>query len=354
MNGTRVIGAGDLARIVEHIGLDSLLDELIDRLEQALQRHDEEITTTFDRAGFHYRKPDLGLLEWMPAMEVGRRVVIKTVGYHPTNPIQRALPSVLATTALYDTSSGQLLAVCEATVLTALRTGAASAIATDVLARPGPITVGVVGCGAQAVAQVHAVSRIREIERVVAVDTDPGVAATLADRLAFTGLPVEIVAPERADALLADADVICTCTSVDPGAGPVLPDGDHRPWLHVNAIGADFAEKVELPVEHLRRSLVVPDVVSQCKAEGECQQLSDDEIGPDLAQLVRDRDTIADAARSRPTVFDSTGWSLEDLVALELVLGHAEALDLGVVVDLQATASDPYDPYGVLRDAMPS
>ncbi len=353
MDGTRVIGAGDLARIVEHLGLDSLLDELIARLEQALQRHDEEITTTFDRAGFHYRKPDLGLLEWMPAMEVGRRVVIKTVGYHPTNPVQRALPSVLATTALYDTSSGRLLAVCEATVLTALRTGAASAIATDLLARPGRITVGVVGCGAQAVAQVHAVSRIREIDRVIAVDTDAEVAATLAERLAFTGLAVETVGPEQAGVLLDEADVICTCTSVDPGAGPVLPDGDHRPWLHVNAVGADFADKVELPVAHLRRSLVVPDVVSQCKAEGECQQLSDDEIGPDLAHLVRNRDD-AGAASTRPTVFDSTGWSLEDLVALELVLEHAEALDLGVVVDLQAAAPDPYDPYGVLRAAMAS
>ena len=353
MDGTRVIGAGDLARIVERVGLDALLDELIHRLEQALQRHDEEITTTFDRAGFHYRKPDLGLLEWMPAMEVGRRVVIKTVGYHPTNPVQRALPSVLATTALYDTSSGQLLALCEATVLTALRTGAASAVATDLLARPGPVSLGVVGCGAQAVSQVHAMSRIRDVERVLASDTDPDVAATLADRLAFTGIPVEVVGPDATDELLASADVICTCTSVDPGAGPVLPDGEHRPWLHVNAIGADFADKVELPLGLLRRSYVVPDVLSQCKAEGECQQLDDDEIGPDLAQLVRDPAGAA-AASARPTVFDSTGWSLEDLVAVELVLEHAEAFDLGVVVDLQAAAPDPYDPYGVLRHAMAS
>ena len=351
MDGTRVIGAGDLARIVGRVGVDELLDELIDRLEQALQRHDEEITTTFDRAGFHYRKPDLGLLEWMPAMEVGRRVVIKTVGYHPTNPVQRALPSVLATTALYDTSSGRLLAVCEATVLTALRTGAASAVATDVLGTPGPVTLGVIGTGAQAVTQVHAISRVRHVERVLATDTDADVAATLAERLAFTGIPVELVDPDATDALLAASDVICTCTSVDPGAGPVLPDGEHRPWLHVNAIGADFAEKVELPVGLLRRSLVVPDVLSQCKAEGECQQLDDAEIGPDLATAVRDRARLA-TEKSRPTVFDSTGWSLEDLVALELVLEHAEALDLGVVVDLQAAAADPYDPYGVLRAEM--
>lgn len=351
VNGTRVIGAGDLARLVGQVGIDPFLDQLIERLEQALHRHDEEITTTFDRAGFHYRKPDLGLLEWMPAMEVGRRVVIKTVGYHPTNPVQRALPSVLATTALYDTSSGRLLAVCEATVLTALRTGAASAIATRRLASDGPITLGVVGCGAQAVAQVHAISRVREVERVIATDTDPEVAATLAGRLAFTGVEVEVVDPGAVERILAVADVICTCTSVDPGAGPVLPDGDHHPWLHVNAVGADFAEKVELPVELLRRSLVVPDVRSQCRAEGECQQLADDEIGPDLAVLVRD-EAAAAAARSRTTVFDSTGWSLEDLVALELALEHAEALDLGVVVDLQAAAPDPYDPYGVLRAAM--
>lgn len=345
---TRVLGARDLAVLIAQVGLDALLDELIGRLVAALERHDDELLVTQDRAGFHYLKPDLGLVEWMPAMEVGRAVAIKTVAYHPSNPEQRAIPSVLATTALYDTTSGEQLALCEASTLTALRTGAASAIATDILAPEGPITLGLVGAGAQAVTQAHAISRVRTIERVLVTDTSRETATSLPARLAFLGVPVGLVDIEEVAGLVATVDVLCTCTSVAPGDGPVISDGDHRAGLHVNAVGADFAGKVELPRALLERSLVVPDVRSQCLVEGECQQLDPGAIGPDLAGLVQQREHYR-ASAGRTTVFDSTGWSLEDMVAVELVLRHAERLGIGTMVDLQPSGVDPYDPYAVLR-----
>ena len=66
---------------------------------------------------------------------------------------------MIATSAMWDTTSGHLVALGDATLLTSVRTGAASAVATDLLACDGPVTLGVVGLGAQAVTQVHAVSR---------------------------------------------------------------------------------------------------------------------------------------------------------------------------------------------------
>ena len=155
---TRVLTQRCIAQLVGVIGLDALLDEMIARLTAALTHYDPAITETFLRTGFRYTKPDLGLIEWMPAMEHGRRVSIKTVGYHPTNPVDRGTPSVLATTSLHDTTDGRMLALCEATFLTALRTGAASAVVTDVLAVPDAATIGVIGCGAQAVTQIHAIA----------------------------------------------------------------------------------------------------------------------------------------------------------------------------------------------------
>jgi ornithine cyclodeaminase/alanine dehydrogenase-like protein (mu-crystallin family) len=342
---TRVLGANDLADIVTAVGLDRLLDELIEALVHALDDHDEEVLVTPDRDGFHYEKPDLGLLEWMPSMELGRAVAIKTVGYHPTNPVQRGIPSVLASTALYDTATGELVVLAEATLLTALRTGVASAVATDILARDGEVAVGVIGAGAQAVTQVHAISRVRPLSRVLAADASAANAESLGERLAFLGVPVEAVDAER---LVGQVDVLCTCTSVDPGQGPVVPDVEHRPWLHVNAVGADFAGKVELPRALLDRALVCPDVRSQCIAEGECQQLPVDAIGPDLTQLVKHRARY-DVHRSTTTVFDSTGWSLEDLVAVEVVAAHAERLGIGALIDLRPDGSDPYDPYALIR-----
>jgi ornithine cyclodeaminase len=352
---TRIISVDDLAGVVRHVGLDALLDELIAALRVALETFDRQTLATPDRTGFHYLSPDIGLLEWMPAMDrVRRRVSIKTVGYHPTNPVRHCAPSVLATTSLYDTSNGRLDVICEATALTALRTGAASAIATDVLAPSDAAVLGVVGCGAQAMSQVHALTRVRPVTRLVAYDRDPAVAASFPRRLAAVvpGLEVELIGSDGLGRLMAEADILCTCTTVEPGAGPVIPESEHRPWLHINAVGADFPGKAEIPLRYLRDALVCPDVPGQCLVEGECQQLVGADLGPDLADLARN---AAEYRRYRQllTVFDSTGWALEDLVVAEVVTAHCQRLDLGTTIELQPVAIDPYDPYHRLIDRPP-
>jgi ornithine cyclodeaminase/alanine dehydrogenase-like protein (mu-crystallin family) len=349
MGGTWILGTEGIATVVHDVGLDALFDELIDRMRGALERHDPDQIATFDRTGFHYTKPELGLVEWMPAMDLGRLVSIKTVGYHPTNPVERGTPSVLASTSLHDTSTGRLLALCEATFLTAMRTGAASAVATDVLARSNASTLGMVGCGAQAVTQIHAISRVRPLERVIAFDTQEDVAVTLGDRLSDLGhIRIEVVDGSQLDLLVAESDIICTATTVGIGDPPVVPDLAHRPWVHINAVGADFEGKKELDTAWLRRSLVCPDVIEQCLIEGECQSLARAQLGPDLAELVKRAPELSDQ-RERPTVFDSTGWALQDLLAAELMLDHARRVGAGIEIDLQPTPLDPYDPYEFLR-----
>lgn len=339
-----------IGAVVRSVGLDTLFDELIDRMRDALDRYDPDEIVTFDRTGFHYSKPSLGLVEWMPAMELGRLVSIKTVGYHPTNPVERGAPSVLATTSLHDTSTGRLLALCEATFLTALRTGAASAVATDVLAVPNASTLGMVGCGAQAVTQIHAISRVRPIKRVIAFDTQEEVAATLESRLRMTdAVEVEVVTGEALDHLVGEADILCTATTVGIGDPPVVPDLPHQDWLHINAVGADFAGKLELARPYLEDALVCPDVVEQCIIEGECQQLDRAQIGPDISELVQRRAEF-EGHRDQLTVFDSTGWAFQDMLAAELMLDHARRLGAGIEIELQPSPNDPYDPYEFVRD----
>lgn len=351
MTTSRLLDAACIAGIVRDVGLDRLLDELIERLTDRLANEDADVAVGIARTGFRYDKPDLGLIEWMPVLETGRRVSIKTVGYHPGNPVQRRTPSVLSTTSLYDTTDGRLVALCESTFLTALRTGVASAVATDVLAIGDAATLGVIGCGAQAVTQIHATARVRPIERVIAFDADPDVAATLGDRLARAGLEPAIDVVERVEDAVTQADVLCTATSVAPGAGPVVPeDVTHRPWLHVNAVGADLPGKFELPLGMLRRATIFPDVLEQCRVEGEIQRLDDAELvdlGPELGELIRRR-RDHEHRRGALTVFDSTGWAFEDLVAAEVALDHAERLGLGLELDLQPAPTDPHDPYDFL------
>ena len=141
---------------------------------------------------------------------------------------------------------------------------------------------------------------------------------------------------------------MCTATTVGIGDPPVLPDVSHRPWLHINAVGADFPGKRELATSLLRRATVIPDVVDQCLKEGECQELDVSDLGPDLVALVKGRARYG-SLRDKLTVYDSTGWALQDLVAAELLLAHAQRLGAGVEIDLQPAPRDPYDPYEYVR-----
>lgn len=341
---TRVLVSDDLAELVRIVGRDQLMDLMMERMRERFRDHDPAVVDVRDRDGFRYSKPEIGLLEWMPTHEIGGPIVVKMVGYHPTNPVQRGVPSVIATSSMWDTESGHLVALADATLLTAVRTGAASGLATELLARPGPITVGIVGLGAQAVTQLHAVSRVRPIDRVIAVDVDDDVAASFASRVEFIDVDVQIVDPSGAETIAGEVDVLCTCTSVDIGAGPVIGDVAPRPGLHVNAVGADFPGKTEMPQSLLNRSLVVPDSRSQCIAEGECQQISVDSIGPSLFELLQ-LDEPASHDPVRTTIFDSTGWAVEDDVAFRLAIELCHEHDLGVDLALEHLPADPYDPY---------
>ena len=345
---TLVLGAADVAEVVRTVGRNELLDLLIERLRTRCVEHSAGTTEVRARDGFRYDKPDLGLVEWMPTHEAGGPVVVKMVGYHPGNPVQRDLPSVIATSSMWDTDNGHLMALADATLLTALRTGAASALATEALAIDGPITLGIVGLGAQAVTQLHAISRVRPIDRVIALDTAADVAATFAERVTFCGVPVEVVDSSAADSIAAEVDVLCTCTSVDIDAGPVIGDVAPRPGLHVNAVGADLPGKLELPGALLADAFGVPDITDQCVLEGECQQIPRTSIGPELADIVRNQPEHR-SRRNDVTVFDSTGWAVEDDVALRLLVELAETSGIGRRIPIEYLSTDPYDPYAPPR-----
>lgn len=326
------------------------MDDLLTSLTARLGSHDDVETRLVKRAGFMYDDPHPGVLEWMPAMVTGGRAVVKVVGYNPSNPRERDLPTIVSTINLFDVSTGRLVALLDGVLPTALRTGAASAIATDVLARRGRPVVGLVGCGAQAVTQLHAISRIREIEQVVVYDTDPDASASFAARTAFLDLPIRVV--DRL-VLERESDIICTATSAAIGEGPVVDDTEFKPWIHVNAVGSDLPGKTELPFEFLKRSLVCTDFPEQALVEGEAQQLEAADLGPTLNELARDPDAFA-GTRDQPSVFDSTGYAVEDLVVAELFLRHAREMNLGRTLAVERLEGDPRDPYtGLVAGVVP-
>ncbi len=341
---TLLLSVDDIRTIVLETGVDSLMDEMIGRLEAALENFDKEKTVIPLRDGFEYDEPESGLLEWMPLLQVGEKATIKIVGYNPSSPALRKLPTIISAITAFDTSSGHLIALADGTFLTALRTGAASAVATKILGRPDSRIVGMIGCGVQAVTQLHALSRIFKFETALVYDTDPSVVETIKARTSFVEIDVIRAAPEE---LLRESDILCTATSVEKGEGPVFPDGECKPWLHINAVGSDFPGKFEIPASLLKRSFVCPDFLDQALKEGECQHLHHDEIGPDLVQLVKEREKYR-SVQKQMSVFDSTGWALEDHAALDLFIERAKELGLGTLVQIECKSDDPRNPYGFL------
>ena len=353
-----VLTATDIRDIVRRVGLDALMDETIRRLTAAFACFDPAEIHVPTREGFSYDHPEMGLLEWMPGMRSGECAHIKVVGYHPGNGAARGLPTILSTMSMYSVRSGRLMGLMDATFLTALRTGAASAVASRILAVPGSTSLGLIGCGAQAVTQVHALSRVFALEDVYFFDTDPAAMASFEGRARLPGLEHLRLRPMRAGSFLGEVDILCTATSVAIGGGPVFEAGALQPHIHVNAVGSDFPGKTEVPLDLIRRSLVCPDFADQALKEGECQQLGPAELGPDIHTLVKEEHRFRSAA-GEATVFDSTGWALEDLVSMEMFFDYAAAFGLGSLLDLECVSSDPRDPYRFLyestsTDASPS
>ena len=346
---TLILSSDTVEGIVRHYGLDTVLRKLVDRLDAAMHRHDPARTDTPTRAGFHYDRPHAGLVEWMPIHERGRDVTIKVVGYHPDNPAAYGLPTIVSTISAYDTATGHLTCLMDGVLPTAMRTAAATVIATRLFARPDSRTLGIVGCGAQAVAHVHALSLYFAFDRILVHDSEAGAARSLAQRCAAFGLTVPIV-PAPVPTLFAEADILITATSIDVGAGPLFPDQPHRPHLHVNAIGSDFPGKTELPVALLHRAFVCPDFRPQAVIEGECQRLEERYIGSDIVTVRQNQQDYAHL-RDELTVYDSTGWSLQDQVVLRLFADLAAELGLGEYLRIENMNGDATNPYDFLTPA---
>ena len=349
---TLILSGSDISTLVGSTGLNVFMDALITSLEESIKEFDPSVTQIPVRSGFNYTEPASGLIEWMPLYKSGSEVVLKLVGYHPENPENYGLPTIISTVYAYDTRTGHLKAVVDGVLLTALRTGAASAVASKYLAKQDSEVLGLIGCGAQAITQLHAISRVFDIKQVLYYDTDESAMASFESRLSIIDLDIELNQSSITE-IVGASDILCTATSIAVDEGPLFNDLKTMDHLHINAVGSDFPGKVELPVELLRRGMVCPDFTEQAMHEGECQQLYIHEIGSSLDAVLKSEDQYLDA-RSELTVFDSTGWALEDQVAMDLILDFAQQHSAGTRISIEALSGDARNPYSSIPSVVSS
>lgn len=248
---------------------------------------------------------------------------LKVGSYWPGNPA-RGLPAHGSTTLLLDDRTGFPIALVEATWLNGLRTAASDAIAVDALARQDARVLAVIGTGNQAYHEMRAVSLVRPPQAVLVVGRSVEKAEELASRLSSDGLAARAASLDEALML---ADVIVTATAA---RGPLFAAGAVRSGTHISAMGADGPGKQELPGELAARARLFADAPEQSIQIGEFQHLAD---GPGAAGITGIGSVLAGRASGRTsaeeiTIYDSSGFGLQDIAIAALALDRARAAGL--------------------------
>ena len=251
-----------------------------------------------------------GSLLLMPAFGDGG-VGVKLVTLTPDNP-ERRLPLIGAVYVLFDATTQVPEAIVDGAALTALRTAAVSGLATRHLANPDSGRLVIFGAGVQARAHLDAMVAVRRIENVTVVSRT----LPRAQELVGMARELEVDAEVGEPADVAEADLVCTCTTSDV---PLFDGGRLVDGVHINAVGSFQPTTRELDTATLLRAVVVVETREAAFAEaGELSipmgdgAFGREHIAADLAEVVHG--TSVRTAGSDITVFKSVGLAFEDLI----------------------------------------
>jgi ornithine cyclodeaminase len=277
------------------------------------------------------RPPDAaGLLGLMPSHRGGSSpaYALKEIVVTPANPA-RGLDAHQGAVLLHDGETGELVAVLNASPVTAIRTAAVSAVATRSLAREDAKRVAILGAGVQARAHVDAM-------RAVLDDPEIRISARRIEAAEELAADVGALASPSPDAALFGAEVVCTTTT---SAEPILEHRWLAPGAHVNAVGSSIPTARELDTETMQKaSLFVDRRESTLNEAGDYLiPAAEGAFGPEhiKAEL---GEVLAGLAPGRTdeeelTVFKSLGIAVEDLAAADLVVRRARDQQVGTEVE---------------------
>lgn len=270
-----------------------------------------------------------GVLLTMPAHISGAPVsTVKIVSVCPDN-ASHALPTIFASVMVTDARTGAPLALIEGSVLTALRTGAASGLATDLLAVPEASILAVIGAGVQARTQIEAVCAVRPITEIRVFSLSG--AEQMAGELRAQHRARIIVTPS-AHAALDGAHVVVAATNSQT---PVVHLDDLAPGAHVNGIGSFTPQMQEIATDVVAAATVVVDHRASVWAEAgdliiprDQGLISEDSIHAEIGEIAAG----LKAGRRDPhaiTFFKSVGNAVQDAALAQRVLAAAEERGLG-------------------------
>lgn len=245
----------------------------------------------------------------------------------------RGLDVVQATYVLLDGLTGVPLSLMDGRYITGLRTAATSALATRLMAGPGPKRLGLFGAGVLAEFHARAMVEVAEISSIAISSRTLDKAQALARRLQ-NELGIECAVLPAAE-VASTADLICTCTT---SPTPVFSGNVIRDGTHINAVGAFTPATREIDTDAVKRAIVVIDEHEAAGteagdvlipiAEG---AITDSHIRGTLAELVSKR-IIARQSPRDVTIFKSCGVAIEDLVTAHLAYSRAQSKHVGTMI----------------------
>ncbi len=247
---------------------------------------------------------------------------------------------------LFDAEFGTLLAIADASSITAIRTAAVSGLATRLLANEAASTLAILGAGVLALPHLAAVSAVRPIRRVQVWSRSGATAGSRAQRFAARArmeFDVDVVVHTTVEDAVRDAAVVCTLTS---SREPVLEGRWLRPGVHVNAVGASLRTARELDTDAVTRARLFGDRRESVLAE------SGDVLIPIAEGAIDERHLVGElgdilagriVGRTAPddiTLFKSLGLAVEDVAALRFIHTRALATGRGIAVELGGRRDD--------------
>jgi alanine dehydrogenase len=310
------------------------LPDCIDGVERAFRLHAEGKTLGPGVLGIHAQD---GGFHIKAAGLLGERnyFAAKTNANFSDNPRRFELPTIQGAVLLADASNGTLLAVMDSGSVTALRTGAATAVAAKYLARRDARTATIVGCGVQGEIQLASIAAVLPLRAARVYDVDHARAKDLAARAAAR-LDLEVEAVEDLPRALRESDVCVTCT---PSRRAFVKASDIAAGTFIAAVGADNPTKQEIEVDLLASATLVVDVLEQCAEIGELHHalaagvMSRTQVHAELGDVVSGRKP-GRTSDDEITIFDSSGTALQDVAAAIAVYERARATGRGTELKL--------------------
>ena len=247
----------------------------------------------------------------------------------------RGLPNIQGMILLFDAENGMPLAVMDSIEITILRTGAATAAAAKLLARPDSATATVCGCGNQGRVQLAALRRaLSRLERAYAFDIAPAAAEAFAAEMSGPCFRVDVTAD--LEPAVKQSDVVVTCT---PSKIFYLKKKHVRPGTFIAAVGADSPAKQELEPALVAGAKVVADILDQCVRVGEVHHaitaglMTERGVHGELGGIIAGR-LPGRTSAEEIIIFDATGTALQDVAAAVAVYRKAVLQGRGLTVSL--------------------